>query len=232
MSERVATIRQALHLDRDIWLDLPDDLIEIAFRPSNVIITKKLAKSLDEKYSLTNLEVLEFLGDAVLELAVTQIIFDEAQGSPGSMSQLREKFVRNTSLFCLMHRLNLCGLTARTNKPYTIKDCADILEAIIGALYYYLVYIKQDDTYMSILQDYIEDYLYDPVVRQNLFEQNIPIDGCMIEGVGSAFQLGKDYKIRPPKIIAPKKTAAPKKNYTPKSNPTPKNYPPGPPQLR
>jgi len=199
MSERIATIRRALKLDTDIWTDLPDDLIEIAFRPSSVIITKKLAASLHDKYGMSNLEVLEFLGDAVLELAVTHIIFEEAQGSPGSMSQHREQFVRNTSLFCLMNRLNLCGLTARTNKPYRIKDCADILEAIIGALYYYLVYIKEEDTYMSILQDYIEDYLYDPIVRKNLFEQNIPIDACVIKGQKTAFDLGKDYLIRPKK---------------------------------
>src|SRR5690349_1575752 len=90
MSETIRTIRRALHLDTDIWVNMPDELIEIAFRPSSVIITKQLKTALHEKYGMYNLEVLEFLGDAVLELAATHIIFEEQQGSPGTMTQWRE----------------------------------------------------------------------------------------------------------------------------------------------
>jgi hypothetical protein len=201
MNERIAKIRTALKLDTDPWQDLPDDLIEIAFRPANVIITKHLKKSLHEKYRMSNLEMLEFLGDAVLELATTQMLFDKYSGKEflgvKMMSNQRSKLVRNTALFCLMQRLNLCGLTARTNRPYKIKDCADILEAIIGAMYYYLYYIKVDPTYMTILQSYIGNYLYDEEVQFNLFENNIPIDSCSADDEGTAFELGKDYVINP-----------------------------------
>ncbi len=197
--QRISIIKKALRLDMVPWLELPDDLLEMAFRPSNIIITKKLSASLKNKYGMTNLESLEFIGDAVLELAATQIIIQKSLGSPGHMTEKRQQLVRNTTLFCLMTRLNLCDLTERRTKKYKIKDCADILEAVIGVLYYYLFYIKKLPDYMNILQNYIETYLYDPIVLSNLFENGTSLDQCIIEGK-MASELGNKYVIGQKKL--------------------------------
>lgn len=197
-NDEMTAIRKILKLDTDIWKNLPNDLIETAFRPPSVIIKKDVKKKLMDQYKLSDLETLEFLGDAVLELAATQIIFEEFIGTPGKMTVKRQELVRNTALFCLMSRLNLCQYSARKNKPYKIKDCADILEAVLGALYYYLSVMQKNKEAMAIMIDYIKDVLYDSTVRKNLFERNIPIDLCQVDGqYQNAFELGKDHIIYP-----------------------------------
>jgi hypothetical protein len=190
---RLNIIRQALKLNQPIWQDLPDELLEIAFRPSGVVTKKNQKKLLIEKYGFYNLEPLEFLGDAVIELVATQIVWENFYGTPGQMTETRSDLVRNTTLYCLMNKLNLCDLI-EGKKKYSLKDCADIFEALIGVLYFYLYFIKQTNEYMDILQNYISTELFDARIMTDL-QNGIAPDNCIIESGQRAYQVGKTHVV-------------------------------------
>lgn len=87
-------------------------------------------------------EQLEFLGDAVLDLIVTELIFRNfPQNDEGFMTKLRSKLVKEPTLARLATELGLpemieVGKRVRT-QGIEKKDSvlADIFEAIIGAMY-------------------------------------------------------------------------------------------------
>ncbi|SFA38474.1 ribonuclease-3 [Anoxybacillus pushchinoensis] len=87
-------------------------------------------------------ERLEFLGDAVLELTVSQYLFEQfPQMSEGELTKLRAAIVCEPSLVMFAHALSfgelvLLGkgeeLTGGRTRPSLL---ADVFEAFIGALY-------------------------------------------------------------------------------------------------
>lgn len=139
------TIRQKLNLLTEPWLDLDDALLEIALTKTGTPV-----RASKQKYGFTDYEMLEWLGDVVLELMASLIIVDHVvvprkYALYTKVGRYRQELVRNTNLFCEMNARNLCDLL-RHREEYnpTIKDCADIHESLIGALYYHLHYIKAD----------------------------------------------------------------------------------------
>ncbi|SDM54062.1 RNAse III [Psychrobacillus sp. OK028] len=90
----------------------------------------------------TDNERLEFLGDAVLELSVSQYLFQQYTGmSEGELTKLRAAIVCEPSLVLFANELNfgkyvLLGkgeeLTGGRERPALL---ADVFEAFIGALY-------------------------------------------------------------------------------------------------
>ncbi|TWI55126.1 RNAse III [Halalkalibacter nanhaiisediminis] len=93
-------------------------------------------------YSFQDNERLEFLGDAVLELAVSQFLFKKFTAmSEGDMTKLRASIVCEPSLARFAHELHfgevvLLGkgeeMTGGRARPALL---ADVFEAFIGALY-------------------------------------------------------------------------------------------------
>ncbi len=112
-------------------INIPDDLLLLAL--------SKLPrdKSLITKYGSSDYNRLEFLGDAVLDLIVADVLFHNFSITTSKeLSIMRSKMVQNISLTCLSEHKGLCDLII----PYRHgdKDCADVFEALIGAIYYYL----------------------------------------------------------------------------------------------
>lgn len=87
-----------------------------------------------------NNERLEFLGDAVLGLCMSQILYRHASGfSEGEMSRIRSALVKADTLSELAQQLSLgdylrLGNSERANTK-RLNILADALEAIIGAIY-------------------------------------------------------------------------------------------------
>lgn len=91
--------------------------------------------------SLNN-ERLEFLGDAVLNIAVTDLLFSFFKDyDEGKLSRLRAALVKGECLTEIALELNLCDLLilgqgeARTGGNKRASILADTLEAIFGAIY-------------------------------------------------------------------------------------------------
>ena len=132
----LSLVRETLINKYDAIKNMPDDLLLVALTSPNT--NNKMTK-----YGSADYERLEFLGDAVLELIVSDIIFDEySLKDPGELSAFKSRLVRNSTLYCMMNDKKLC------NPILSKKRCADMFESILGAIYYYLKQIK----YKQILE--------------------------------------------------------------------------------
>ncbi|WP_461200406.1 ribonuclease III [Anoxybacillus sp. TBDG-1] len=112
-------------------------------------------------------ERLEFLGDAVLELTVSQYLFEQfPQMSEGELTKLRAAIVCEPSLVTFAHELSfgdlvLLGkgeeLTGGRMRPSLL---ADVFEAFIGALYL--------DQGIEAVVQFLEKTMF-PKIRQGAF---------------------------------------------------------------
>ena len=167
-------LRRTLHLDVAPWRELPDDLITLAFNQPSYTPRKEERNALEQQYGTYHLEDFEVLGDAVLEMVVTELLFYRIQG-PGDLSRIRSELVRNTTLYSFMARDNLCQYIQGQGKM-TVKDCADVFEALVGALYYW---ISRQNTGDAIVQvgKYLRMWWYtDNVLEKVLRGQSIDVD--------------------------------------------------------
>ncbi len=93
-------------------------------------------------FSAEHNERLEFLGDSVLNLAVSSLLFKRMQGLPeGELSRVRALLVRQDSLHQIAMRLQLPQVLrlgegeAKSGGKLRPSILADALEATIGAVY-------------------------------------------------------------------------------------------------
>jgi ribonuclease III len=93
-------------------------------------------------YSTDHYERLEFLGDSVLSLSVSGLLYERLSGqSEGDLSRIRANLVKQDSLHQLAERLGLPGLLRlgegelRSGGMKRPSILADALEALIGAVY-------------------------------------------------------------------------------------------------
>ncbi|MCH8494181.1 MAG: ribonuclease III [Balneolales bacterium] len=87
-------------------------------------------------------EQLEFLGDAVLDLIVTEIIFERfSTRNEGFMTQMRSRIVKGETLSKFSEHLNVASIIEVGDRvkdqgiQFSHSVLADIFEAIIGATY-------------------------------------------------------------------------------------------------
>jgi ribonuclease III len=92
-------------------------------------------------HGATHYERLEFLGDAVLNLVVSQLLYqNQPQASEGELSRMRAHLVREESLHQLALRLDLPRYLrlsegeAKGGGARRVSILADALEAIAGAV--------------------------------------------------------------------------------------------------
>jgi hypothetical protein len=108
------------------------------------VLTWKRPKSLPSDVSkiLKDAEIpisdeLEFIGDAVIHLIFTNLVHEQRL-NVHQMTHYRSELERNTNLYEYGQTTGLCRHIQRDK----IKPCADIFEALIGALYIHLFYQK------------------------------------------------------------------------------------------
>ena len=99
-------------------------------------------RSIQGKGEKNDYERLEFLGDAVLDLAVADLLLVEhPDAKEGELSKMRAALVNAASLAEIARELNLCPYirlsrgelaTGGSERPSIL---ADVLEAIVGAVY-------------------------------------------------------------------------------------------------
>jgi ribonuclease-3 len=119
-------------------------------------------------------ERLEFLGDAVLELAVSKFLFDEFPDRPeGDLTAFRAALVKTTTLAQVAQELKL-GEKLRLSKGEELSGgrtnrslLANTVEAVIGA-----IYLDQNiDEVKKFLQDHLFPKL-DDIIKLKLFKDH------------------------------------------------------------
>lgn len=90
--------------------------------------------------SVDNYEAYEFIGDSVLSLVVSQVLYDMGIRSPDRMTKIRSLITKNSTLACIVVG---SGLDKRAFGGIKLseKAKADIFESIIGAIY---IWAKQN----------------------------------------------------------------------------------------
>lgn len=103
-------------------------------------------------------ERLEFLGDAVLELIVSEYLYKNYEQDEGDMTKKRANFVCENANYEYMNKLDLIKYIKVGNGE--IKDIkktiiADIFEAFIGAIYLDQGFEKAKEFVLNIVTPYI-----------------------------------------------------------------------------
>jgi ribonuclease III len=126
------------HLEKMLRFDIPPEhhqLFQRALRHRSIVDN-------DMYESFETYERLEFLGDAVLDLIITEILFEKfPTENEGFLTKLRAKIVRGDTLYELSKKLELNELLEigdrATGQGIELSKSvlADVYEALIAAIY-------------------------------------------------------------------------------------------------
>ncbi len=105
-----------------------------------------------------NYERLEFLGDAVLELAVSEYLYKNYEQDEGDMTKMRANYVCEDANYEYMNKLGLVKyIKVGNGEIEDIKKAivADIFEAFIGAIYLDQGFDKAKEFILEVVTPYI-----------------------------------------------------------------------------
>lgn len=136
-------IRAILNLTHAPYDEIPDNLLYLSFIPKGT----KIDPSRFEEYNLRDNDLLEFLGDAILDVIVAQYL---SLFNLDNYSCFLRHIVSNVVLTCLMEQKKLCDPFFRVQA----KACADRLEAIVGMIYYYFGELNLNNDSLQIVANW------------------------------------------------------------------------------
>lgn len=116
-----------------------------------------------EKHLKADYERLEFLGDAVLELSISDYLYKHKKAKEGDMTKMRASYVCENALFEYAKGLNLSNYVKVGNGEehdggrYKKVILADIFESLMGAIYLDLGFEVAKKVILDIITPYIED---------------------------------------------------------------------------
>jgi ribonuclease-3 len=131
-------------MDISLYTNFACDKLNVSFKDINLLLTAFTHRSyLNEhkKLVLAHNERLEFLGDAVLELVVTEYLYNNYEEPEGVLTNWRSSLVRTESISAAATRFGFEPLLrlSRGEKRGTERARAQILansyEAVVGAVY-------------------------------------------------------------------------------------------------
>lgn len=136
-------------MNLDNYIDENNPLLKKALTHSSYINEKG-----GESY-----ERLEFLGDAILQMVITQYLYENTKSSEGDMSKIRAIYVCESALYEYSKKLNIVndikvgqGLRNKPNEAIV----ADVFESIVAAIYLTNGYNKVKDFILTMIVPYIE----------------------------------------------------------------------------
>ena len=136
-------------MNLDNYIDENNPLLKKALTHSSYINEKG-----GESY-----ERLEFLGDAILQMVITQYLYENTKSSEGDMSKIRAIYVCEPALYEYSKKLNIVndikvgqGLRNKPNEAIV----ADVFESIVAAIYLTNGYNKVKDFILTMIVPYIE----------------------------------------------------------------------------
>lgn len=131
-------------MDSSVYVAFAADVLKVEFKDIQYLITAFTHRSYLNEHRKTvseHNERLEFLGDAVLELVVTEYLYKNYSEPEGILTNWRSSLVRTESISAAASRLGFEPLLrlSRGEKRGTDRARAQILancfEAVIGAIY-------------------------------------------------------------------------------------------------
>jgi len=186
------TIRLLLHSKKESYFALKKIL---GFFPNNISYYEEalLHKSSAKGYNrgvFRNNERLEFLGDAVLNAVVADIVYKKfVNQDEGFLTNTRSKIVKRETLDIISSKLGLNKLIIASLRAYSQKNhiLGNALEAFIGAVYLDQGYRK---TYSFIEKKIIATYInIDTLANKEVNFKSKLIEWCQKHKVELDFQM-------------------------------------------
>jgi ribonuclease-3 len=164
---------------------LPEDILDLALTHKSYSKTK-------------NNEQLEFLGDAVLNLAVGYLIFSKFPNKKeGELSLLRSNLVNVDSLFKIAKKLRIGDwIKFKTyDQKLTKNILADTLEALFGAYFIYYGWDKTQDLIFEIFKNEIENLNFDKLKNpKNILQEYYQKIGSNLPSYKVIKEMGPEHR--------------------------------------
>lgn len=131
-------------MDINLYIAFARDVLHVEFKDINLLITAFTHRSYLNEHRKTvseHNERLEFLGDAVLELVVTEYLYANYDDPEGTLTNWRSSLVRTESIGAAATKhgfeplLRLSRGEKRGSERARLQILANSFEAVIGALY-------------------------------------------------------------------------------------------------
>ncbi|MCI8393981.1 MAG: ribonuclease III [Bacilli bacterium] len=135
----------------------------IKFKDPNLLDQALTHSSYSNEHQCKNYERLEFLGDAVLELATSDYFYRMTTYKEGEMSKIRASFVCEKALATYARNLKMNEyIRVGHGQEQNINDTiiADVFEAVVGAIYLDQGYEAAKKYIDAILIPYINSGTY------------------------------------------------------------------------
>lgn len=142
--------------------NIDDDLLWTALTkniPSH--LASEEVRQVTKKYGSATFDRLEFLGDGVLDQLVIEIVFNDFNlKTSGDLTKAKSRIVNNVALYCLANHkfyedFTLCSMLV-INSQFWGKDCADLFEALIGAIYYHIRLQNNEINAFSFVEQWLD----------------------------------------------------------------------------
>ena len=144
-----------------------DELFEkLKIKPKNLkLYNTEFSQSsyANEHKAKQDYELLEFLGDAVVDLVVADYLYSNKKENEGEMTKVRASYVCENALYEYSMSLGLNNYIKvghgeeKEGGKFKKAIVADIFEALVGAIYLDLGYATARKTVLNIIVPYIED---------------------------------------------------------------------------
>ena len=136
---------------RELGIDIDD---------KKLLYTALTHSSFSNENGGENYERLEFLGDSVLELIISEYFYDNYDLSEGDMSKIRASYVCENALYEYSKKINLIpyikvgnGIDIKNNETII----ADVFEAVLAVIYLEKGYKIAKDYIYNIVIPYIKE---------------------------------------------------------------------------
>lgn len=142
-----------------------------AFRDRALLLACFTHKSYANAFGGEHNERLEFLGDAVLGLAVTEMLFGSRAEDEGKLTERRKRYVSQVALEEAEKKAGLMRFLRYSGGEHNVggKTASNLVEAVVAGLYidggmdavkpFLERYLTEKDTenYKSLLQEYVQE---------------------------------------------------------------------------
>ena len=136
----------------------------IKFNDLNLLEIALTHSSYSNEHNVENYERLEFLGDAVLQLIVSEYFYKNSNLSEGEMSKTRASYVCEQALAEYAKKIGLNNhIKVGKGQTKDLNDTiiADVFESVLGAIYL--------DQGFNVAKDYIEKIVIPYIEDKHMF---------------------------------------------------------------
>ena len=186
-------------------LCLIEEALGYTFQDKQLLLTAFTHSSYAYQHGVESNERLEFLGDAVLQLAVTEMLLLTSKEDEGKLTELRKQYVSKPALEQAEKRVDLMRFLRYSGGENNVggKTRSNLFEAVIGAIYldggleaakqFLRTHLSEiaSENHKTVLQEYVQERektppVYDTQEVEGGFECIAKALGCSASGFGTS----------------------------------------------